>query len=221
MGNGISENYGALWNEEPEEVNGIYVYPIHMRDYAEWCNCQRVLTIRQSTLPAAYAVMPYLSALHAMDADMQIGLMYQVVKVLALATRQNPTDFYAMCKEEDPRILNAIVCRASDTIFRIDASQFPKFREVIARQNGLELPDEAENPELVEAEHDLNELKAPKLDKYFTRFGSGFYSFKNNENPYPSWCFERQREGSSALEPLSAFTQRTGIGGNAMPIKQG
>ena len=131
---------------------------------------------------------------------------------------------------------------------------------MIARQNGLELPNEAENPELVEAEHDLNELKAPKLDydmnalvmsvayqyrmrpkelaewtvrefeaareainrdKYFTRFGSGFYSFKNNENPYPSWCFERQREGSSALEPLSAFTQRTGIGGNAMPIKQG
>ena len=260
MGNGISENYGALWNEEPEEVNGIYVYPIHMRDYAEWCSCKRVLTIRQSTLPAAYAVMPYLSALHAMDADMQIGLMYQVVKVLALATRQNPMDFYAMCKEEDQRILNAIVCRASDIIFRIDASQFPKFREVIARQNGLELPDEAENPELVEAEHDLNELKAPKLDydmnalvmsvayqyrmrpkelaewtvrefeaareainrdKYFTRFGSGFYSFKNNENPYPSWCFERQREGSSALEPLSAFTQRTGIGGNAMPIKQG
>ena len=41
MGNGISENYGALWNEEPEEVNGIYVYPIHMRDYAEWCSCKR------------------------------------------------------------------------------------------------------------------------------------------------------------------------------------
>ena len=75
------------------------------------------------------------------------------------------------------------------------------------------------------AEWTVREFEAAReainRDKYFTRFGSGFYSFKNNENPYPSWCFERQREGSSALEPLSAFTQRTGIGGNAMPIKQG
>lgn len=260
MENGISEPYGALWSEEPETVgNNIRLYPLRMKEYQEWCSCKRVLTIRQSTLPAAYAVMPYLSALHAMDVDMGIGLMYQVVKVLALATKTKPSDFCAVCKEEDPRALVAVMCRGDAATFRIEVAQFPAFRAAIARQNGLEIPDEADNPELVEAENDLNALKAPKLDydlstlvmsvayqyrirpkeleewtirefeavreainrdKYFTRFGSGFYSFKDGENPYPSWCFEKKREGSEALEALSAFSQRTGINGNVVPTKQ-
>lgn len=158
MSQGISDNR-LLWGDEPTEVNGIPLYPIRMERYMEWLDCKRALTVRQKTLPAAYAILPYLSALYAMDFDTKgaTGFMAQTVRLLAMATQQPVETFEIRCDSADMRKLTAIVCQSPALTFRIEPSQFAKFRIALAQQNGADLPDEAQNPELVEAENDIAE----------------------------------------------------------------
>lgn len=164
MSQGISDNR-LIWDEQPIEVNGIPLHPIRMERYMEWLDCKRALTVRQKTLPAAYAIMPYLSALYAMDFDTKgaTGFMAQIARLLAMATQQPVETFEIRCDSEDTRKLTAIVCQSQALTFRIEPIQFAKFRMAIARQNGAELPDEAQNPELVEAENDIAEQNSVPL----------------------------------------------------------
>lgn len=164
MSQGISDN-GLIWNEEPAIVNGVPLHPLRMEHYAEWLYCKRALTVRQSTLPAAYAVMPYLSALYAMDFDTKgaTGFMAQIIALLALATGQPAETFDVRCDSQDMRKLTGVVCNSHELMFRIEPMQFSKFRAVLAAQNGETLPDEAQNPELLEAERDIAESNSIPL----------------------------------------------------------
>lgn len=164
MSQGISDNR-LLWDESPAEVNGVPLYSIRMEHYMEWLNCKRALTVRQSTLPAAYAVMPYLSALYAMDFDTggATGFMAQTITLLSLVTMQPKECFELKCKSENPREMTAIECVNGERCFRVEPKHFPPFRLAIAGMNGEELPDESQNTELVEAAKDIADSNATPL----------------------------------------------------------
>lgn len=257
---GISDKRIA-WEDEEKEVQGIVLYPIPMRRYSEWLSAKRALTLRQSTLPAAFAVMPYLSALHAMDRAWRTGFLYDVIRLLAMGARRPEACFVPHVYADDPDRLAHIAFHDGCTEAQITPAGFAQIRMVLAEQNGEKLPDEGDNVELLQAEADLlearsaarleadaNELVTSVAYQYRLRkkeladwsirefeearraidrdknhlicaLAEKMPMFKwKDGNPAPSWCFDRVKEGSIALESMSEFSKRTGVGGADMPV---
>lgn len=154
-----------LDDEEGIEIDGFTLYPITMKHYTAFLAAKNALLIRQGSLPAEYAVMRYLQALFAMDYDAvkkeqrPLGFLGSLMAFLALALRY-PVD--AMVRsmkiktaENDARRLVSIEVRVGEVLLHLTPATFDRMRPVLAEQNGLSLPDEAENIDLVEAEADI------------------------------------------------------------------
>lgn len=258
---GISDKQRIVWEEESQMVNGIELFPIPMAQYSEWLVYKRALTLRQSTLPAAYAVMPYLSALHAMDCAYRTCFLYETIQLLAMSARRPMQCFQAYAMQEDETRLSHILFRDGEMTAKITPQNYPAFRAAIAKLNGEELPDEGDNVELIEAENDImNANAAFELDgsadtlvasvacqyrmrkreiaqwsiREFEEARRAIERDKNHlicaiaekipmfkwakGNPCPSWCFDKVKTGSIALESMGDFSRRTGVGGSAMPV---
>ena len=91
--------------------------------------------------------------------------------MLALSMRF-PADVFARqamikVRDGDERELASIQIRAGDMILPLTPAVFDRLRPVIAAQNGLELPDETENADLVEAENDISSQDAISLNLDF------------------------------------------------------
>lgn len=259
---GISDKRRIVWETESKIVNGIEIHPIQMAFYSEWLTHKRALILRQSTLPAAFAIMPYLSALHAMDCAYKTSFLYDTLQILSMATRRPMGCFTVYAAQDDVTKLSHILFNDGDTIAKITPQTFPELRSAIADQNGEELPDEGDNLELIEAENDILSANASAqldvdADKLITSVAYQYrkqkkelaaWSIREFEearraierdknhmicaiaekmpmfkwakgNPCPSWCFDKLRTGSIALESMGDFAQRTGVGGNNMPIQ--
>ena len=63
----------------------------------------------------------------------------------------------------DPTRLKSVLIFVNGEVKRITPMQFQRLRPILAAQNGIELVSENANPELVQAERDLAEMNAPKL----------------------------------------------------------
>lgn len=155
----------ALDHDEPIEVGGFIIYPILMSEYRMFMAAKNVLLIRQGSLPAKYAVMRYLSALYAMDRDAAADglpvprLIGGVLMMLSLAMRF-PADALLrqttiITSERDDGELVSLDMQLGDRLLRLTPEVFDRLRPLIAAQNGLELPDESENADLVESENDI------------------------------------------------------------------
>src|SRR5699024_4268941 len=63
-------------------------------------------------------------------------------------------------EKEDPRKLLYIEVTQNETVTKITHQEFAsRIRPLLAEMNGLELPDESFNPDLVRSEQDLREAK--------------------------------------------------------------
>ena len=145
---------------------GARLYPIKMRQYEHWMQHKRAIIMRQSTLPAQFAVMPYLQAVFAIDiaSGLQLGLIQSLRVLMSMATLQplDSIDFFVSA-EDQSRLLAICYKDADDKQIRIEPKDFTAIREIIAEQNGEKLPDESENPELVQAERDIASRQADNL----------------------------------------------------------
>lgn len=155
----------ALENDEPIEIEGITLYPITVREYRQFETAKSSLLIRQGSLPVEYAVMSYLEALYAMDYDayaetkQTLGFIPRLLYMLSLAMRF-PVDALVRSTRfetapQDERKLRCLEMRLGENLVRVTPSVFDRIRQIIAAQNGMELPDEAENIDLVESEMDI------------------------------------------------------------------
>lgn len=259
MGN--ADKNRIQWNDEETLACGLTLKPIRMEHYTEWMRCKRALTLRQSTLPAVYAVMPYLSALFAMDMTYQTSFIHETMLLLALATGKKPEQFAAYAHTDEPTKLAFIRLEDEGQDVDIFPKDYPAIREILAKQNGERLPDEGENPELVEAEQDILAARRGELDwNINTMLASVAYQYRMRKNdlrkwsisefeeareaidrdknhlilglaermpmvkfthgnPVPSWCLNRRQDGNAAIEKMSDFMNRTGVGGSALPIQ--
>lgn len=167
----------AIENDEPVTIDGFTLYPIQVRQYRQFSAVQSSLLIRQGSLPVDYAVRSYLGALHAMDIDaykesgQALGLIRGILTMLALSMRF-PADVFARqatikVRDGDERELASIQIHAGEMILSLTPAVFDRLRPVIAAQNGLELPDETENADLVEAENDISSQDAISLNLDF------------------------------------------------------
>ena len=163
----------------PVEVEGFTLYPIQVKHYEQYLIARQAIGFMQQSLPVELMSMPLLAALFKLDYDRMLenepstGMFASCLVSLAYALRlthdHESTEeacrrFVPVSSADDPSQLTRL-------LFVIDGEQecsitplqFHFMRDVIAAQNGIEIIDEDENPELVQAERDLAEMKAPKL----------------------------------------------------------
>lgn len=158
----FTDKRAAILNYEPIELNGLVCYPIKVADYGKWQVVKPVLILRQGTLPAAYACMNFLQCIWAMqydaycNGDTSNGPWDLLAGLMFLSLRLSDTDIIRpIGNPDDPRIVTAMRIIKGGETHDISVMDFPQFRRIIAEQNGAELPDEADNPDLVEAAEDM------------------------------------------------------------------
>ena len=171
----------------------IMLYPIKVSDLELFYACMPVLTLRQSTLPVAYAARPFAEAIFAMALneefrDTDYGSCYaRFANLLALSMRISIQSFMnPIVDANDYTKLKALIVKQDtdemgENLVRLEVRQLGQIRAVIAELNGKQLPDEADNAEIIEAEEviksnggadlkaDLTDLKASIAAYYHIR----------------------------------------------------
>jgi len=261
--------FKEMLEEKPIEACSLKLYPIRMKSYREWMLCKPVLLLRLGTLPADYAQLPYISALYAMDYDAAVlgkpaGYMAQWLILLCLALNISVEETLRTARLEhfpdNPRKFSKIILRQGGTLVQLQAKQCAQLRKILALQNGESLPDEAENPELLQAREVLASTGAPSLEynlfalmdsvayqsgirmrqlldwtvwefetraksiqrsKQFTVNGicEGYGAKWKNGNPYPSWCYDRERGKADGFLPETAILNKLGQVGHIQEQK--
>lgn len=164
---------------DPIEVDGLTLYPIKVSNYYEFLAARPSLDFMQQTLPIELMSIPLLDAYFRIDMGLvdeiePTGLFTQALLMLAMALRLMPNGSF----EERVRQFHVIPDDATnpkrlkglkfvlngEEIHTITPVQFGYLRPIIAAQNGVELYSDTANPELIQAEKDLAEKNAPKLE---------------------------------------------------------
>jgi len=163
---------------EPIEVDGLTLYPVRVRNYYEFLSARPSIEFMQQRLPLELMSEPLLSAYFRLDTGQvkgkePTGLFMSALLALSLALRLRPEgsieeqvrQFQIVLHPNDKSRLKHIrFIKDGEEQIDLTPVQFQKLRPIIAAQNGIELMEDSANPELVDAERDLVDSKAPKLD---------------------------------------------------------
>ena len=196
----------AIGRYEPIRFGDVVAYPILMDEYEEFLSAKPAIEAMQQTFKVRYAVKPLLSALYAMDMDsvlgeeQPLGLFNCALAFLALSLRlgrgksleARVRQFRLMYSKTDPTDLQRIAytqtINGKEQEISISPVLFSEMRPVLAAQNGIELIDEADNPELVQAERDIAELNCPPMKQDIYAAISTVATFSHcDESEINSW----------------------------------
>lgn len=167
----------AVRRFEPIETEGLTLHPIQVKDIDEFTTARPAIEFMQQSLPVAMLSKPLLQAYYTLELDAAkngqpgSGLFYKCILFLLLAMRVGnglPSEkrielVDLELQANDPTRLKSVLIFANGEVKRITPMQFQRLRPILAAQNGIELVSENANPELVQAERDLAEMNAPKL----------------------------------------------------------
>lgn len=168
----------SIRNNKPVEMDGLILYPILVEEMDEFNEARPAIEFMQQSLPVQFAVMPLLAAFYALDYEKRIqtgtttGLFYRAVLFLCLALRlgqgksvDERTGLVSLkIAPDNPAKLLAIKMTINgEEQINITPSKFSRLRPVLAAQNGLFLPDETANKELLEAKTEIQSTNAPDL----------------------------------------------------------
>lgn len=162
----------AFLRYEPIELNGLVYYPLKVADLDKWQALKPILCLRQGTLPAAYACMTYLQCVWALDysaksnnGDGLNGIWNSLLSILFLSLRLSDEDeIQAIGQSTSPDTITSIRILKDGQPHDITPMEFIQVRRLIADLNGAELPDEADNPDLIEAANDAQIANATNLN---------------------------------------------------------
>lgn len=163
---------------EPIEAEGLTLYPICVREFEEFSTARPAIDFLQQSLPVALMSKPILQAFYRMELDAaergekSEGMIFKSILFLILAMRvregeeieERMNAVRIVPSREDPKRLERVLILTESGEKSITPAQFQRLRPILAAQNGIELVSENANPELVQAERDIAELNAPKLD---------------------------------------------------------
>ena len=193
-------------------------YPVTLSHYEEFLEVKSAWIARQSSFPLEYAVLPFISALWAIDYDSvqasgkSVGLFERIIRFLYLSLRLEysiekafKSIFYDPRKPKEIQYIE--VTQGGKTV-QIKPHEFTAYvRPLVAEQNGLELPNESYNPELVQAEQDLVSLRSAHL-KYDTDalISSVAYLSNIDESQIDEWTVLKFERRYKAIERDKNFT---------------
>lgn len=167
----------AVRRFEPIETEGLTLYPIQVKDIDEFTTARPAIEFMQQSLPVAMLSRPLLQSYYTLELDAAkngqpgSGLFYKCILFLLLAMRvgnglpaEKRIELVDLeLQANDPTRLKSVLIFVNGEVKRITPMQFQRLRPILAAQNGIELVSENANPELVQAERDLAEMNAPKL----------------------------------------------------------
>lgn len=159
---------------EPITRCGLTLYPIQMSDYEQFMECRSVWTLRLGTLPVKYQMLDYISALYSLEMDTisaygaKTGFFERAIRLFYLSLRigvEKIADTFRITEKDigGNRVLDELIIVLEDREMRIKSFEFStQIRPLVAEMNGLELPDESENLDLVK---DIEELQSKAQGK--------------------------------------------------------
>lgn len=206
----------AVYQYKPIETNGIKLFPIEVQEYEEFMTARPVLDFLQQTLPVRHAVMPLLSAFYAIDYESiaqgkeSTGIFYRALLLLSLAMRigrgsppkERVRRWRPIVDQKDPgKLISLRVTIDGEEQREIPSTAFGEMREIIAMQNGVELISPSANPELVEAEQEMNATKNRDLiiDPYLSMISVAVLSGKE-ETEMATWPILKLKLRQEAIE---------------------
>ena len=170
----------SIGKYEPIETEGLTLYPITVENYYEFLTAKPSLDFMQQTLPIELMSIPLLDAYFRIDMGLvdgiqPTGLFTQALLALALALRLMPHGKPEEQVRKFPivpddvnnptRLKHLRFVRNGEEICTITPVQFGRLRPIIAAQNGVELVSDTANPELIQAEMDIQQMnQAFELD---------------------------------------------------------
>lgn len=200
---------------QPIEYCGLTFYPIQMRHYELYLMCKDSLAVRLSTLPVKYASKDYINAIFSFEIQSEkekrksAGLFIRILTMLQLSLRIESFDKKTFFKKnirfktipDNDFEIDKFILTQEDKTVEIPALEFStKIRSLIAMQNGVELPDESINVELVKAQAETQELKNSKTQlkqDVDSLIASVAYNSKIREREINDWTvleFENRRK---------------------------
>lgn len=173
-----SEVRRAVRQYKPVKTDGLILYPVTVAEYEDFLEARPAIEFMQQALDANYISLPLLSALYKLDytnlenGKAASGLFVRSLLALALSLRlgegkepkERVREFTIVCDSSNPSKLKALQFVLCGEEKQITAVQYQRLRPIIAAQNGVEIPSDDVNPELAEAERDIANANAPKLD---------------------------------------------------------
>lgn len=214
-----TERKSAIRRGTPVSLKGLIFYPVKMTHYEEFQATKDAVTLRQGTLPAKYLAMPFISAIYRFEYDSITsggaiaGLFDRLLRFLYLTLRIEYDREEALgnifCEAADTGILSRIVvCQNGNTV-EITPMDFSAYiRPLIAEQNGLKLPDESDNLELVRAGEELNRLAARGCELDYnadTLRASVAYNSRVSERELDEWTVREFEYRRRAIERDKRF----------------
>lgn len=150
----------------PIKTNGIVLYPILMRHYDDFVACKDSVATRISTLPARYLSYDFLTAIfllekeHVKETGNPIGILSRIMRLFFLSLRIDngnealQRSIYVKGHGDD-EVISHIVVKQDGEETIITPSVFSQIiRPIIADQNGILLPDEADNSDILRSEEE-------------------------------------------------------------------
>lgn len=205
---------------EPITESELTFYPITMDYYDVFIQCKNALILRQASLPVRYLSMDYLSALFTLEMEelksgkesSQVFLKVMTLLHLSLRIGLNVEELYKNIEvsiEKDKIRLKHILIKQNEKIVKFTPLDFStRFRQIIAEQNGLELPDEAANIDLVRDNEKLKELnnKGKSLNVNLDDLiASVAYQSKVSEKEIMTWTVREFENRKKAIDRDKRF----------------
>lgn len=156
-----SEEKIAILSGRPISCCGLKIYPIQMLHYEIFLQCKDALVLRQATLPVKFVSMDFVSAVFSYDFEKiqengkATGLFYKLFTLLWLSLRigldKKAFEKSLYCTQKNGAVvLDHIEVTQDGKTISVKPIDFSfRLRPLIAKLNGLELPDETENLDLI------------------------------------------------------------------------
>ena len=163
----------------PVDIDGVRLYPVIVDEYEAFVQARPAIEFAQQSLPVAYVSVPLLQAYYAIDinsivdAHLPSGLMARAMIFLALALRVGRGEslesrirhFKVKASPHDvTRLLALTVNLDGEELYEITPVKFQRWLPILAAQNGLVLPSDTDNPELLRTEGILLSKQSVDVD---------------------------------------------------------
>lgn len=161
---------------EPINSNGLILYPVLVSEYEDFLIARPALEVLHQSLPVAFLRMPLLSALYQIDYDAVVkgmqptGLFSRARLALALALRLGAGKKIAerietlrvvVDRRNPQKLLGLRFTKAkSGEEVTISPASYRELRAIIAAQNGVRIESDKANPNIVQAQKDLQAANA-------------------------------------------------------------
>lgn len=152
----------AIRTGKPIKQCGLIFYPITMDNYEDFIACKDALLLRTGTLPVKYLSKDFLSAIWSMEIDAlksngkAVGLFERVMRFVGLSLKVNLFDnkrfdnVLRLKRVGEETVLDALIIKQGGKTTEITPFVFSTtIRPILAEQNGLTLPDESQNVDII------------------------------------------------------------------------